>query len=68
MADEKKKAVPQQMTVFEAGRLGGERTAETHGRDFYERIGREGGKASGRKNRRDVNNGNGIPRRTGRRG
>ena len=27
------------MTVEEAGRKGGERTAETHGREFYQEIG-----------------------------
>ncbi len=31
------------MTVAEAGRNGGERTAETHGREFYEEIGHKGG-------------------------
>ena len=31
------------MTVAEAGRKGGERTAETHGREFYEEIGHKGG-------------------------
>ncbi len=35
------------MTVEEAGRLGGRiggrRTAETHGREFYEEIGHKGG-------------------------
>ncbi len=31
------------MTVAEAGRLGGERTSETHGREFYEEIGHKGG-------------------------
>lgn len=31
------------MTPQEAGRLGGEKTAETHGREFYEQIGRKGG-------------------------
>jgi general stress protein YciG len=35
------------MTVEEAGRLGGQkggkRTAETHGREFYEEIGTKGG-------------------------
>ncbi|MCX6644217.1 MAG: hypothetical protein NT043_03315, partial [Candidatus Bathyarchaeota archaeon] len=31
------------MTVAEAGRRGGERTAQTHGREFYEEIGRKGG-------------------------
>lgn len=33
----------QQMTVAEAGRRGGRRTAETHGREFYEEIGHKGG-------------------------
>ncbi len=41
---EKKKG---QMSVAEAGRKGGQkggrRTAETHGRDFYEEIGHKGG-------------------------
>ena len=36
-----------QMTVEEAGRKGGQkggrRTAQTHGRDFYEEIGHKGG-------------------------
>jgi general stress protein YciG len=44
LADEKRKG---QMTVEEAGRLGGQkggrRTAETHGREFYEEIGHKGG-------------------------
>jgi general stress protein YciG len=31
------------MTVEEAGRLGGEKTAETHGSEFYSEIGRKGG-------------------------
>ena len=31
------------MTVQEAGRKGGKRTAETHGREFYEKIGHKGG-------------------------
>jgi general stress protein YciG len=37
--DEEKK----DMTVREAGHKGGERTAETHGHEFYEEIGRKGG-------------------------
>jgi general stress protein YciG len=32
-----------EMTVSEAGHMGGERTAETHGREFYEDIGHKGG-------------------------
>ncbi|MCL2476170.1 KGG domain-containing protein [Candidatus Bathycorpusculum sp.] len=31
------------MTVEEAGRLGGEKTAETHGPEFYSEIGHKGG-------------------------
>ncbi len=31
------------MTVQEAGRLGGEKTAETHGPEFYSQIGSKGG-------------------------
>ncbi len=33
----------QHMTVAEAGRRGGRRTAETHGHEFYESIGHKGG-------------------------
>jgi len=31
------------MTVEEAGRKGGEKTAQTHDREFYEEIGQKGG-------------------------
>jgi uncharacterized protein len=31
------------MTVEEAGRKGGEKTASTHGEEFYSEIGRKGG-------------------------
>lgn len=31
------------MTVKDAGRKGGKRTAETHGKEFYEEIGHKGG-------------------------
>ncbi len=31
------------MTVEEAGRMGGEKTSETHGEEFYSEIGRKGG-------------------------
>ena len=40
MANEKKRG---KMTVEEAGRMGGEKTAETHGEEFYSEIGRKGG-------------------------
>jgi general stress protein YciG len=31
------------MTVREAGHKGGEKTAETHGKEFYQQIGHKGG-------------------------
>ena len=40
MSESKRKG---KMTVEEAGRLGGERTAETHGPEFYSEIGSKGG-------------------------
>lgn len=40
MSDKKKKG---KMTVEEAGRRGGERTSETHGPEFYSKIGHKGG-------------------------
>ncbi len=44
LADERKKGT---MSVEEAGRIGGQKggrkTAETHGRKFYEEIGHKGG-------------------------
>jgi general stress protein YciG len=38
--EEKKKG---KMTVEEAGRMGGEKTSETHGPEFYSEIGSKGG-------------------------
>ncbi len=46
MAEERRKsskAVKGTMTVQEAGRKGGQRTAQTHGKEFYEEIGHTGG-------------------------
>ncbi len=40
MSAERKKG---KMTVEEAGRLGGERTSQTHGPEFYSEIGSKGG-------------------------
>ncbi|MCW4028331.1 MAG: Em GEA1 (EM1) [Candidatus Bathyarchaeota archaeon] len=40
MSEEKKKG---KMTVEEAGRMGGQKTAETHGEEFYSEIGHKGG-------------------------
>jgi general stress protein YciG len=31
------------MSVSEAGRRGGMKTSETHGKDFYKKIGKQGG-------------------------
>jgi general stress protein YciG len=42
MAEERRERKGE-MTVSEAGRMGGEKTAETHGREFYEEIGHKGG-------------------------
>jgi len=38
-----------EMTVSEAGHLGGEKTAETHGHEFYQEIGHKGGEIGGHK-------------------
>ncbi|MCW4001377.1 MAG: hypothetical protein NWE93_14185 [Candidatus Bathyarchaeota archaeon] len=40
MSEDKRKG---KMTVEEAGRLGGEKTSETHGPEFYSEIGSKGG-------------------------
>ena len=42
------------MTVQEAGRRGGLKTAETHGEVFYREIGRKGGKTGGPKGGQNV--------------
>jgi uncharacterized protein len=46
LAREEKKG---KMTVAEAGRRGGLKTAKTHGEEFYSEIGRKGGKIGGPK-------------------
>ena len=38
-----RKKIQGEMSVREAGRKGGETTAERHGHEFYEEIGRKGG-------------------------
>lgn len=43
MAEVRRERSKGEMTVAEAGRMGGERTSETHGREFYEEIGHKGG-------------------------
>ena len=40
MSEERRKG---KMTVEEAGRMGGEKTAQTHGPEFYSEIGSKGG-------------------------
>jgi len=37
------------ITVKEAGHRGGESTAKTHGREFYQEIGHKGGEIGGKK-------------------
>ena len=37
-----------EMTVQEAGKKGGSRTSQTHGREFYQEIGHMGGQKGGR--------------------
>lgn len=45
MADSKRKTTERKgaMTVAEAGRKGGKKTADTHGHEFYQEIGHKGG-------------------------
>jgi len=43
----KRAAAP--ITVSEAGRKGGQRTAQTHGHEFYQKIGHKGGMKGGPK-------------------
>jgi general stress protein YciG len=46
MAEEKKTSGKEgkgKMTVQEAGKKGGMKTAQTHGKEFYEEIGHKGG-------------------------
>lgn len=46
-----------QISVNEAGRRGGQATSETHGHDFYERIGHQGGEKGGPRVRELINEG-----------
>ena len=48
MAQETPKQRTGSMTVEEAGRKGGQTTAESHGPEFYSQIGRKGGEAVSR--------------------
>ena len=46
-----------EMTVQEAGKKGGERTSQTHGREFYQEIGKKGGSIGGPKVKRLIEEG-----------
>jgi len=48
VSDEKRKG---KMTVEEAGRMGGEKTSETHGPEFYSEIGSKGGSERAKQHR-----------------
>lgn len=48
--DDKQKG---EMSVREAGAKGGKRTSETHGKEFYEKIGHDGGVARGEQQKKD---------------
>ena len=45
------------LTVSEAGKKGGEKTAQTHGHEFYEEIGHQGGQKGGQRVRDLINKG-----------
>jgi general stress protein YciG len=45
------------MTVAEAGQKGGETTASTHDRSFYQQIGRKGGEIGGQRVRELIEEG-----------
>ncbi len=51
LLEEEVKLMPEEdkggMSVSEAGKRGGEKTAETHGHEFYEEIGKKGGHKGG---------------------
>lgn len=46
MAEERRERKGE-MSVSEAGHKGGEKTAETHGHEFYQEIGHKGGEVGG---------------------
>lgn len=56
MAEKEKKG---DISVREAGHKGGEKTAETHGHEFYEEIGHKGGEKGGQKVRELIEKGKG---------
>ncbi len=54
---ERKEQVKGKMTVEEAGHKGGEKTARTHGHEFYEEIGHKGGSKGGQRVRELIERG-----------
>ena len=52
-----------EMTVAEAGRRGGEAVRDTRGHEFYEEIGRKGGRIGGPKVKRLIEEGKKATRR-----
>ena len=48
------------MTVSEAGRRGGQKTASTHGHEFYEEIGQKGGSKGGERVRELIRKGKSL--------
>jgi general stress protein YciG len=55
--NKQQEAKPESMSVREAGQLGGEKTAQTHGREFYEEIGHKGGQKGGQRVRELIEEG-----------
>ncbi len=50
-------AQKENISVSEAGRRGGEKTAKTHGHEFYEEIGHKGGQKGGERVRELIEKG-----------
>jgi|GEM_PF-565744 general stress protein YciG len=53
------------MTVAEAGHLGGTRTSETHSHEFYEEIGHKGGEIGGQRVRELIQEGKKVEQQEG---
>ncbi len=69
MVEERKKSGRERkgtMTVQEAGRKGGLRTAQTHGKEFYEEIGHKGGQKGGQRVKELIEEGKEHERESGR--
>ena len=59
----KRTAVRGKMTVAEAGRKGGETVRDTYGHEFYEEIGKKGGRVGGPRVKRLIEEGKKATRR-----